>query len=84
MVSYDDTSNTMDVWVMKNESWSTIWTISPTRRLTKPIWFKKNGDIAVTFGSDVVIYHGKNKLRQSRADMLVDKYVSIAYVESLV
>ncbi|KAL8026317.1 hypothetical protein ABFX02_14G018800 [Erythranthe guttata] len=86
----------VDVWVMteygKRESWSKVWTLSnfvsvPADRANgrpMPLFWRKNGDIAIAFGSEIVVYNGKNVLSRSRLDILVAKLRCYVYVESLV
>ncbi|KAL7124510.1 hypothetical protein ABFS83_14G053200 [Erythranthe nasuta] len=90
------TGNMLDtsVWVMKEygvrESWTKIWTLSdfddPKNRIrdAMPLCFRNNGDIAVAFGSSIVVYNGKNKLREIRGAIVNDIIESLVYVESLV
>ncbi|KAL7081114.1 hypothetical protein ACP275_14G019200 [Erythranthe tilingii] len=86
----------VDVWVMteygKRESWSKVWTLSnfvsvPADRANgrpmRLLW-RKNGDIAVAFGSEIVVYNGKNVVSRSPLDILVAKLRCYVYVESLV
>ncbi|KAL7081115.1 hypothetical protein ACP275_14G019300 [Erythranthe tilingii] len=86
----------VDVWVMteygKRESWSKVWTLSnfvsaPADRVNgrpMPLLWRKNGDIAVAFGSEIVVYNGKNVVSRSPLDIHVPKHRCYVYVESLV
>ncbi|XP_012842227.1 PREDICTED: F-box/kelch-repeat protein At3g23880-like [Erythranthe guttata] len=86
----------VNVWVMKEygvrESWTRVWTLSDfvvdivERGLgggTKPLCWRKNGDILVVFGKYLFVCNGKNLLRKSRVGKLDDRVFSIVYVESL-
>ncbi|KAL8026523.1 hypothetical protein ABFX02_14G033700 [Erythranthe guttata] len=74
------------VWVMIEygdaESWTRVWTTKSSGY--GELWVTKNGDIAVAYGSYIVVYNGRKKLRQFRIDMVGANFVPDVYVESLV
>lgn len=72
----------INVWAMMKygdpQSWTKILTVvdfdqNPTTKTDiprpMPLWLKKKGEMAMYFGPDVVIYNGKDKLRNSPVDI---------------
>ncbi|EYU32646.1 hypothetical protein MIMGU_mgv1a020901mg [Erythranthe guttata] len=94
LISLSSSVDDISVWVMMKygmrESWTKIWTSSkldyPGKVIcgASPLCLKKNGDITVAFGNNVVVYNGGNVLRKSRVDMLDGVIDSVVYVETLV
>ncbi|KAL7081892.1 hypothetical protein ACP275_14G066800 [Erythranthe tilingii] len=97
LMDFNSYANAMSVWVMTEygarESWTKIWTFPnsfdpPIEHVcgspTPPLCLKRNGDVVVAFGSEIVAYNGENLLRWSQVDKFDRLIGSISYVESLV